>query len=140
MVGLRLFLPESWTGDAGRMARARVPRERQIALTKPEIAIEEIDRVVASGARFGCVLADAGYGSSGAFRRALSERGLLWALGISRRQTVYRADIALLSRNKPRQADVANIACPMALPPLPKRCWPMRNGRRSVGGAEPKAS
>ena len=89
MVGLRLFLPESWTNDPERMARARVPKDRQTALTKPEIAIEEIDRVIASGARFGYVLADAGYGSSGPFRQALSERGLLWAVGLSRRQNVY---------------------------------------------------
>jgi SRSO17 transposase len=64
MVGLRLFLPETWTDDPERMTRARVPKNRQVALTKPEIAIEEIDRVIASGAHFGCVLADAGYGSS----------------------------------------------------------------------------
>ena len=95
MVGLRLFLPETWTDDPERMARARVPKDRQTALTKPEIAIEEIDRVIASGARFGCVLADSGYGSSGSFRQALSERGLLWAVGLSRRQNVYPADIAL---------------------------------------------
>jgi SRSO17 transposase len=95
MVGLRLFLPESWTGDVARMERARVPQERQVALTKPEIAIEEIDRVIASGARFGCVLADAGYGSSGPFRQALSARGLLWAVGLSRRQNVYPADVGL---------------------------------------------
>src|SRR5439155_15891609 len=67
MVGLRLFLPESWTDDVERMERARVPKERQVALTKPEIAIAEIDRVIASGTRFGCVLADAGYGSSASF-------------------------------------------------------------------------
>jgi SRSO17 transposase len=96
MVGLRLFLPEIWTEDPERMTRARVPKDRQTALTKPEIAIEEIDRVIASGARFGCVLADAGYGSSGPFRLALSERGLLWAVGLSRRQNVYPADIALI--------------------------------------------
>jgi SRSO17 transposase len=95
MVGLRLFLPETWTQDPERMTRARVPNDRQIALTKPEIAIEEIDRVITSGARFGCVLADAGYGSGGPFRQALSERGLLWAVGLSRRQNVYPADIAL---------------------------------------------
>ena len=95
MVGLRLFLPESWTDDPTRMARARVPADRQAARTKPEIAIEEIDRVIASGTRFGCVLADAGYGSSGPFREALSARGLLWAVGLSRRQNVYPADIAL---------------------------------------------
>ena len=91
-----LFLPESWTDDAERMTRARVPLDRQQALTKPEIAIEEIDRVIASGARFGCVLADAGYGSSGPFRQALSERGLLWAVGLSRRQNVYPADVGLV--------------------------------------------
>src|SRR5271170_6466477 len=96
MVGLRLFLPESWTDDPERMARARVPKDRQTALTKPEIAIEEIDRVIASGARFGCALADSGYGSSGPFRQALSERGLLWAVGLSRRQNVYPADVALI--------------------------------------------
>jgi SRSO17 transposase len=48
MVGLRLFLPESWTDDPERMARARVPKDRQTALTKPEIAIAEIDRVTLS--------------------------------------------------------------------------------------------
>lgn len=96
MVGLRLFLPEIWTNDPGRMARARVPRDRQSAVTKPEIAIEEIDRVIACGARFGCVLADSGYGSSGPFRQALSERGLKWAVGLSRRQNVYPAETALI--------------------------------------------
>lgn len=96
MVGLRLFLPETWTSDAERMARAQVPKERQVARTKPEIAIEEIDRVIAAGARFGCVLADSGYGSSGSFRQALTERGLLWAVGLSRRQNVYPADVALI--------------------------------------------
>ncbi len=75
MVGLLLFLPASWTDDPERMERAHVPKERQTALTKPEIAIEEIDRVIASGARFGCVLADSGYGSSGPFPSG-SERAM----------------------------------------------------------------
>ena len=107
MVGLRLFLPETWTNNPKRMTRARVPKERQLALTKPQIALEEIDRVMASGVRFGCVLADAGYGSSGPFRQALSERGLLWAVGLSRRQNVYPADVGLIfpvvKSGKPRK-------------------------------------
>src|SRR5271155_3685517 len=82
------MIPSAWRG--------LVCRRIQTALTKPEIAIEEIDRAIASGVRFGCVLADSGYGSSGPFRQALSERGLLWAVGLSRRQNVYPADVALI--------------------------------------------
>jgi len=44
--------------------------------TKPEIAIEEIDRVIAAGVRFGCVLADVCYGLSAPFRQGLSARSL----------------------------------------------------------------
>ena len=77
MVGLRLFLPESgraipsaWRGRAcRRIDGPRGPSRRS--------RIEEIDRVIASGVRFGCVLADSGYGSSAPFRQALSERGLV---------------------------------------------------------------
>lgn len=79
-VGLRLFLPESWTSDPLRMAKVRVPTEQRVFRSKLEIAIEEVDRVRAAGVRFGCVLADAGYGLSAPFRHALSDRGLQWAL------------------------------------------------------------
>jgi len=84
MVGLRLFLPESWINDPARLRRARVPEDRQIFRSKPEIAVEEIDRIRAAGVRFGCVLANAGYGLSAPFRQALSACGRL-ALRGSRR-------------------------------------------------------
>jgi SRSO17 transposase len=89
MVGLRLFLPESWTSDAARLDRAGVPEELRPYRTKHEIALAEIDRVRAAGVRFGCVLADAGYGLSAPFRQGLSERGLAWAVGIPFKQKVY---------------------------------------------------
>jgi SRSO17 transposase len=82
MIGLRLFLPESWTGDADRMTKARVPEDRRIARTKPEIALAEIDRIRAAGVRFAAVLADAGYGLSAPFRQGLDARRLKWAVGI----------------------------------------------------------
>src|SRR3989442_1040360 len=84
MVALRLFLPESWTSDRVRLERAGVPVEYRTARTKPEIALAEIDRVIAAGVRFGCVLADAGYGLSAPFRQALTVRSLALAVGISR--------------------------------------------------------
>jgi SRSO17 transposase len=96
MVGLRLFLPESWTNDCERMTKAGVPTEQQRCLTKHQIAIEGIDHVIASGVRFGCVLADSGYGSSALFRQAMSERDLRWAVGLSRRQNVYPVDVGLM--------------------------------------------
>jgi len=43
--------------------------ECRTARTKPEIALAEIDRVIAAGVRFGCVLADAGYGLNAPFRK-----------------------------------------------------------------------
>jgi SRSO17 transposase len=82
MVALRLFVPESWTSNPVRLKRAGVPVEHRAARTKPEIALAEIDRVMAAGMRFGCVLADAGYGLSAPFRQGLTTRGLAWAVGI----------------------------------------------------------
>ena len=138
MVGLRLFLPEDWTNHPERMARARVPEERRNALTKPEIAIEEIDRVIASGARFGCVLADSGYGSSGSFRQALSERGLKWAVGLSRRQNVYPADVALIfpvaKAGRPRKYSIPDQLPVSAEAVLADEKWRRVNWRRGTKG------
>ena len=75
MVALRLYIPKNWTSDPARLKRAGVPIEYRTARSKPEIALAEIDRVIAAGVRFGCVLADAGYGSSAPFRHALRVSG-----------------------------------------------------------------
>ena len=88
-VGLRLFLPKAWTDDPARWAAAGVPETVREPRTKPEIALAEIDRVIEAGVRFGCVLADAGYGLSAPFRQGLSARGLTWSVGIPRTQGVY---------------------------------------------------
>lgn len=101
-VALRLFLPEEWTADAARCHRAGVPQERITPRSKGEIALEELDRLIAAGVDFGCVLADAGYGASAAFRRSLTQRGLLWAVGILKTQKVYPADVALLPPPPPK--------------------------------------
>src|SRR3954465_12312183 len=69
-VGLRLFLPEDWCADAARRAAAGVP-ETVAYRPKWKIALDEIDRVLASGARFGAVLADAEYGRAAEFRAGL---------------------------------------------------------------------
>ena len=94
-LALRLFLPESWTADPARLDKAGVPPERRALRSKPEIALEEIDRVRAAGVRFGVVLTDAGYGASAAFRQGLSEREFLWAVGVPRPLKVYPVEVAM---------------------------------------------
>ena len=93
-VGLRLFLPEDWCADAGRRAAAGVPETVRYR-PKRRVALDEIDRVLASGARFGHVLADAEYGKAAEFRAGLAERRLAYAVGIPPVQQVYPADVTL---------------------------------------------
>jgi SRSO17 transposase len=69
-VGLRLFLPESWTS---------VREPKRISRTKPDITHDEIYRLIATGVRFGTVLGYAGYGLSAGFRQRLSARDLVAA-------------------------------------------------------------
>lgn len=99
-VGLRLYLPKRWADDPARRARAKVP-EHVTFQTKGALALDEVDRLRAAGVRFGAVLADAGYGTSAAFRAALTERELPWAVGVLGTQRVYPTTVEL--RPPPRR-------------------------------------
>ena len=94
-IGLRLFLPEDWCADAERRAAAGVP-EAVAYRPKWQIALDEIDRVLASGGHFGHVLADAEYGKAGEFRQGLAARQLAYAVGILPTQKVYPPDVTLI--------------------------------------------
>src|SRR5258706_4296269 len=96
MLALRLFLPESWTSNRARLERAGVPADYRTARTKPEIALAEIDRAIAAGVRFGCVLADAGYGLNAPFRQGLTARKLALAVGIPRDLKVYPGGVRMI--------------------------------------------
>jgi SRSO17 transposase len=112
-VALRLFLPQGWTNDPARLQRAGVPVAHRTARTKPQIALAEIDRTIAGGVRFGCVLADAGYGQSAPFRQELTRRNLTWAVGIPRHLKAYPAGVQLIwpsaSRGRPRQRSIPDV-------------------------------
>ena len=138
MVGLRLFLPESWTNDAVRLERAGVPLEYQAARAKPEIALAELDRLIGSGVRFGAVLADAGYGMSAPFRQALSARGLAWAVGVPRHQKVYLPGVELVfpvaGRGRPRKRHVPNVLSVAAEEMLANEKWRVAAWRKGTKG------
>jgi len=139
LVGLRLFLPDSWTGDLARLKRAGVPADYREARSKPEMALAEIDRVIAAGVRFGSVLADAGYGLSAPFRQSLTARGLTWAVGIPGRQKVYPADVKLIfpvaGRGRPRQRYIPDVLSRPAEEMLAAARWRSVSWRQGTKGA-----
>jgi len=56
-----LYLPKSWTGNSARLAATHIP-EAVVFATKPALAVQMIDRAMASGVPFSWVAADAVYG------------------------------------------------------------------------------
>src|SRR5262245_39620621 len=138
MLALRLFLPESWTCNQARLKRAGVPNDYRTARTKPEVALDEIDRVIAAGVRFGCVLADAGYGLSAPFRQGLTARKLAWAVGIPRHLKVYPAEVRMIfpaaSPGRPRQRLIPGILSVAAEDMLAHSTWRTVSWRAGTKG------
>lgn len=141
-LALRLYLPRPWTEDRERLKRAGVPEGLGFR-TKGEIAFAELDRVRAAGARFGCVLADAGYGSSAGFRQGLASRGLLYAVGILPTQKVYPADVKLTmpgpkSTGRPRKHGIPSapaVAAAEMIASLGERAFRQITWREGTKGA-----
>ena len=94
-VAWRLYLPQQWMDDRARCDKAGVPQAVQFA-TKAQIALAQIERLMAQGAPRHCVLADAGYGVDTAFRERLSELGLPYVVGVTGSVTVWPAGHAPL--------------------------------------------
>jgi len=84
----RLYLPEPWAQDAKRRAEAGVPPE-VVFLTKGQIALEEIDWLLAEDLPPAPVVADPGYGNATEFRDAISARGLSYVSGIKGNTSVW---------------------------------------------------
>jgi SRSO17 transposase len=134
-VALRLFLPDTWTDKPERCARAGVPQTEREPRSKGEIALAELDRLRAAGVRFGTVLADAGYGASAEFRQGLTERGLLWAVGIPRVQKVYGAAVQVTVPPGRRRRPVPDEEPRTAEEVLAGQSWRRVTWRQGTRGA-----
>jgi len=84
----RLYLPEPWASNRRRRLDAGIPTEINFR-PKWEIAVEEIDELLADDVPRAPVVADAGYGVVTKFREALTARHLSYAVGISAETSVW---------------------------------------------------
>ena len=84
----RLYLPEAWSKDRGRREACGVPAEIRFE-PKWQIALQEIDRLLADDLPRAPIVADAGYGVVTEFREGIAARGLSYAVGISKEVTVW---------------------------------------------------
>ena len=87
-VAWRLYLPEAWTADSERRAKARVPEEVAFR-TKPAIALAQIEAALAEGVPPGTVLGDTSYGNDSGFRSGVAALGLDYVLGVLGTATVW---------------------------------------------------
>lgn len=94
-VAYRLYLPQSWAGDAARRKKVKVPEEIGFR-TKSEIALDQIRAACAAGLPRGTVLMDAGYGANGDLRHAIAGLGLCYVAGILSKTTVWAPGTAPL--------------------------------------------
>ena len=118
-VAWQLYLPEDWAADPVRRQRTGVPEEVGFA-TKTQIALAQLQRLLADGAPRHCVLADAGYGVDTAFRQALSDMGLQYAVGVTSAVVVWPPGIEPLPPKR-----YSGIGRPPVIPRRTARLQPM---------------
>ncbi len=112
MIGLRLFLPDSWTSDAGRMDRAKGSAQACAYRTRPDIALADIGRMRSADVRSG--------GSSPTLA------------------TVCPADVAMIfpvaGRMRPRKNHMPSGPSRLAQEMLGSAKWQTVSWRRSTNG------
>lgn len=140
----RLYLPENWVHDRERREQSAIPSEIGF-LKKWQIALEEIDGLLAEEIPRAPVVADAGYGTATEFRERLTERGLSYAVGIDPQTSVWPPGIEPLpappraGRGRPpknlrrdekrRPVEVAELAVQLA-----RGCWKTIRWREGTRG------
>lgn len=83
-------------GQRIRCGARRQGFPRRCFATKPQIALEQLETLLAQGAPKYCVLADAAYGLNQAFRQRLTDLGLLYVVGITSAVVVWPPGLELL--------------------------------------------
>ena len=83
-----LYLPQAWIDDPERCRQAGVPESTPFR-TKPELALELIDRLLQWGLSPQPVLADIAYGNNTDFRQGVVDRQLTYVVGVESNTGVW---------------------------------------------------
>jgi len=109
-VATRLYLPREWTSDPQRMKKAKVPEGTPFQ-TKPQIALDLLDRADEMGVPYAAVVADADYGDNPKFLEGLEDREKRYVAAVRKDFAV-----ALTAGGPAQRAEVVLAA-------LPRRRW-----------------
>jgi SRSO17 transposase len=86
-VDMDLYLPKSWADDRKRCRAAHIPDEVGYR-PKWQIALDLAQRAIDAGVPPGLVLADSGYGDTGAFRTGIKSLGLKYGVDVKKHTQV----------------------------------------------------
>jgi SRSO17 transposase len=103
-IDFELYLPDNWTHDAARRREARIPPEVTFK-TKPQLALQMIERAVADGVPAGVVLGDTAYGSSSEFRARVRQLGLHYAVAV-----YPHTSVCLLDEEGPPRGEALSVS------------------------------
>ena len=87
-IGMRLYLPETWTSDRARCHAAGVP-DTVVFAPKWQHALDLLDAALSAGVRRHVVLGDAAFGEVTALRDALTARELSYMLRVPSNLVVW---------------------------------------------------
>lgn len=122
-------MPETWADDPVRRTKAKIPDEI-VFKTKLDIALDEVDYLIAAGVPAAPVLADAGYGKSTEFREGLTARGRIYAVGVLAEQGVVTVPPA--GSRRPRRRG----SCLAIAQSLPDADWQEVTWRQGSDGPQ----
>jgi SRSO17 transposase len=87
-LGWALYLPEEWCEDGERRRKAKIPPEL-VFKTKPELAVELVQRAAGWAIAKAPVLGDCAYGKNTELRERLDRAGLQYVLSVSEEVSVF---------------------------------------------------
>jgi len=89
LIDAALYLPKEWTNDRKRCKSSGIPQDYIKYQSKPQLALQIIQRQLSSGTRFDFVGADGLYGNDYSLQQSLDDLGVLFMLEVHKDQYVY---------------------------------------------------